>query len=245
MAPQSSIARFCSAQPGTLFTILILATVWSIDTSRFVLAGCALAAATMVRYEAAGAVGMLVFMRTLGSFPKLVRRLPEALAPVCRLPLVVIVPSLVTVGAWLLAHRVTDGTWFGFLHELYRYARVQRETFHKDLWADLLWFPVTQPLYLFGLTLPLFVLGIRKAWRTGFIVPLGIYLFLLGSYTFKGALGSGRYYESLTPFVCISTAYGASMLGARRRLATRLAVVAAFVHVVWLLLLTGRWTFHA
>ena len=48
-------------------------------------------------------------------------------------------------------------------------------------------------------------------------MPLGIYLFLLVSYTFKGALGSARYYESLTPFVCISAAYGASVIGERWR----------------------------
>ena len=75
-------------------------------------------------------------------------------------------------------------------------------------------------------------------------MPLGIYLFLLVSYTFKGALGSARYYESLTPFVCISAAYGASVIGERWRLALPLAFAAAFAHVVWLLVLIGRWTFH-
>lgn len=233
-----------SAQQETLFTILVLATVWSIDTGRFALGGGMLALAAMVRYEAWGAVGLLVGLRAVGFVPALVRRLPAPLAGVCRLPLAVVVPPLLAVLGWLLAHRVADGTWLGFLRELYRYAHVQRESFHEDQWTDLLWFPVMQPYYLFGLTLPLFVLGARRAWRSGLVVPLGIYVFLLMSYTFKGALGSGRYYESLTPFVCICAAYGASVVGERWRPTLPLAFGAAFVHVVRLLVVTGRWTFH-
>jgi hypothetical protein len=63
----------------------------------------------------------------------------------------------------------------------------------------------------------------------------------LSSYTFKGALGSARYYESLTPFVCISAAYGASTLGARWRPAMPLAV-ATVLALVWPLV-AGTWTF--
>jgi hypothetical protein len=189
-------------------------------------------------------MGLLAGLRVVGAVPPLLKRLPEPLARLCRLPVVVFVPSLLAVGGWLLAHRVADGTWLGFLHELYRYTHIQRDSFHQDRWTELLWFPVTEPYYLFGLTLPLFLVGARRAWRTGFLVPVGIYLFLLVSYLFKGALGSARYYESLTPYVCISAAYGMSRLGERWRTAQPLAFAAALVHVVWLLVLTGRWTFH-
>jgi Dolichyl-phosphate-mannose-protein mannosyltransferase len=229
-----------SAQPGTMFTILVLLTAWSIDSARFTSAGVLLAAAAMVRYEACGAIGLLVGLRLLGFFPSLVNRLPTAMARLSRLPFVVVGPSVATVAVWLLAHRVADGNWFGFLRELYRYARMQRETYHQGL----LFFPLVQPYYLFGLTLPLFALGTRRAWRSGFVVPAGIYAFLLVSYTFKGALGSGRYYESLTPFVCISAAYGVSMIGALWRPVMPLAFAAALSDVVWLLLRNGRWTFH-
>lgn len=235
-----------SAQPATLFAILVLGTAWAIDTNHFVVAGGTLAVATMVRYEAAGAVGLLVCLRVIGCFPNLVHRLPRTLACACRLPVVVVLPSVVAIGGWLLAHRITEGTWFGFLHELYRYAHVQRQTFqHGDSWTDFLYFPVLQPYYVFGLMLPFFFIGLHRAWRVGSFVPLGIYLFLLASYTFKGALGSARYYESLTPFVCISAAYGAATLGARWRPAVPLAVATVFVHVVWLLVVAGKWTFHA
>jgi len=233
-----------SAQQETVFTILVLGAVWSIDTRRFALGGGLLAVAAMVRYEACGAIALLAGLRALGFIPPLVRRLPAPLARACRLPLVVVLPGLAAIGGWLLAHRVADGTWLGFLRELYRYTHVQRESFHEDRWTDLIWFPVMQPYYLFGLTLPLFLLGVRRAWRDGFVVPVGIYLFLLASYTFKCALGSGRYYESLTPFVCVSAAYGASVIGERWRAALPVAYGAAFAHVVRLLALSGGWMFH-
>ncbi len=234
-----------SAQPGTLFAILVLVAVWSIDAGRFAAAGWALAAAVMVRYEAAGAIGLLAALRVVGCWPRLVEHLPADLRRLARLPSVVVVPSIVTVLAWLFAHRVADGTWLGFVREIYRVTHAQRATyFHQDVWTDFLFFPVVQPYYLFGLTIPLFLLGVRPAWRVGFIVPLGIYVFLLGSYTCKGVLASGRYYESLTPFLCIAAVRGAVVVGQRWRPATLLAFGAAFYHVVRLLLQTGRWTFH-
>jgi hypothetical protein len=233
-----------SAQQETLFTILVLGAAWSVDAGRFALGGSLLAAATMVRYEACGAVGVLAGLRVLGLFPGISRRLPPALARACRVPAVVFVPSILAMAAWLLAHRIADGTWMGFLVELYRYTRLQRQSFHQDGWTDLLWFPVLQPYYIFGLTLPLFFLGIRRAWRVGFTVPLGIWLFLVVSYTFKGVLGSGRYYESLTPFECLAAAYGVAVLGERRRWAQPVAFAAALAHVTWLLLRAGRWAFH-
>ncbi len=234
-----------SAQPGTLFAVLVLVTVWSIDRQRFALGGAALAAAVMVRYEAAGAIALLLCLRLLGCFPAMTRRLPRTVAAACALPLALVVPPVAAVGAWLFAHRVADGTWLGFVRELYRCTREQRQIFvHGDPWTDFIYFPIVQPYHLFGRTLPLFLLGIRRAWRTGFVVPLGIYLFLLGSYTFKGALASDRYYESLTPFLCLAAAHGAFVLGERWRPATVLAYGAALAHVVRLLLQTGRWTFH-
>ncbi|MGO8995897.1 MAG: hypothetical protein ACLQVI_21500, partial [Polyangiaceae bacterium] len=234
-----------SAQQGTLFAILVLSTVWSIDTGRFAIGGVALAVAVMVRYEAAGAIALLAGLRLAGCFAPIARRVPAPLADLCRAPLALVAPPVLAVLAWLIAHRVADGSWFGFLHEIVRYTHAQRQTyFHQDPWTDFLFFPVVQPYYLFGLTLPLFLLGIRRAWRSGFVVPLGIYLFLLSSYMFKDVLASGRYYESLTPYLCIAAAHGAVVVGERWRPATVLAFGAAFVHVVRLLMLNGRWTFH-
>jgi hypothetical protein len=233
-----------SAEPGTFFALLVLSSVWAIDGGRFWLGGCLLAMATMVRFEAWGALGVLVGLRGLGLFPKLVARLPAPLQRACALPLEVVIPPLLATGAWFLAHRVADGSWFGFLRELYRYTHVQREQFHQGTLHDLIWFPVVEPWFLFGVTIPLLFIGLYRAFRVGFVVPLGIYGFLLGSYLFKGALASARYYESLAPFVCISAAYGVCLLGQRWRYALPVAFALSFAHVLRLLMLVGVWTFH-
>jgi hypothetical protein len=233
-----------SAQQATLFATLVVLGAWGIDSRRFPVAGAALACATLVRYEAWGAVALLAGLRLVGLAPRVVKRLPPGLARVCSMPSVVVVSPVVAIAGWLVAHRVADGTWLGFLRELYRFTHLQRQSYEQGFWKDLLWFPVEEPWFLFGLTLPLVLVGVRRAWRDGFVVPLGIYLFLLASYAGKGALGSARYYESLAPFVCIAAAHGASALGERWRPATALASLAALVHVLRLLVQTGRWTFH-
>jgi hypothetical protein len=203
-----------SAQQETLFTILVLGAVWSLDRERPLLAGMLLALASLVRYEAWGAVVLIIALRAVGSVPSITRRLPDRVRRACRLSVAVVLPSLVAVGLWLLAHKLREGQWFGFLRELYRYSHAQRETFRRD-W---LWFPVTQPLYVFGSVMALlFLAGLTRAWRPSYAIPLGIHLFLVGAFVFKGALGSARYYESLMPFVALSAAHGACTVGARWR----------------------------
>lgn len=213
-----------SAQQETLFVLLVVGAVWSIDTRRFAMAGAMLAFASLVRYEAWGAVALICAARLTG------HRSARA-----HFPLVVFVPSIVAIGAWLLAHRLSDGQWFGFLRELYRYTHVQRESMHREARADLLWFPIQQPLFVFGwMVALLFFAGIRRAWRTSWVLPLGIYLFLLGAYAFKGALGSSRYYESLVPFVAIAAACGVERVSASRRWVIASTFAVAFAQLVML-----------
>jgi hypothetical protein len=65
-----------SAQQETLFSLLVLGTVWSIERRRFMLSGALLAFAAMIRYEAWGAVAMLVAAYAIGRIPPLSKRLP-------------------------------------------------------------------------------------------------------------------------------------------------------------------------
>jgi hypothetical protein len=207
-----------SAQQETLFTILVLGTAWSIDEDRYGLAGALLAVASMVRYEAWGAVVLLIGLRVVGLVPAIAKRMPVSLARAARLPLVVVVPSLVAIGGWFLAHRLQGASWFGSLRELYRYAHVQRGTFVHDTVEDLLWFPVKQPLFMFGwIVVALFFAGLRRVARPSWVVPLGVYAFLIGAYSLKATLGSARYYESVTPFVALAAAYSACAIGERHR----------------------------
>jgi hypothetical protein len=228
-----------SAQQETLFTLLVLGAVWSIDEGRFVLAGAILALASLIRYETWGAVVLLLALRAAGGVPAITARLPARIARACRWPLVISVPSVVAVGAWLFAHKLREGAWFGFLRELYRYSHVQRDALHRGV----LWFPVEQPLFVFGsIVAVLFFAGLRRAWRPSHVVPLGIYLFLVGAYVFKGALGSARYYESLTPFVALSAAHGACWLGERWRWLAPAVFLAASLQLTSLSAQLFLWT---
>ena len=126
-----------SAQQETLFTILVLSTVWSIDSGRF---------AARRRPPRGRHDGALRGVRApsacssacapVGVFPALVRRLPAPLARACRAAARRRRPAIVAIVGWFLAHRLADGTWLGFLRELYRYTHVQRESFHQDRWTD-------------------------------------------------------------------------------------------------------------
>ena len=214
-----------SAQQETLFTLLVVGAVWAVDARRFALGGGLLAFAALVRYEAWGAVGLLVGLRVAGQIPSLVRRAPPRLAGAFRLPLAVTVPSVLAIGAFLFAHERREGQWLGVLRDLYRYTHAQSDVLQRPL----AWFPLEQPLFVFGsIGALLFVAGARRAWRPSHTIPLGIYLFLLVAYSFGGALDSARYYESLTPFVALAAAHGVEVVSQRWRwLAPALFAVAS------------------
>lgn len=204
-----------SAQQETLFSILVLACAWAIEARRFFSAGLLLAIAAMVRYEAWGAVGVIAALGAAECWPALAKRLPRfARAP--KELLIVAAPALLAIFVWLTIQRVASGKWFSTLHELFRFTKNQRAVLSHGAWMDVFWFPVILPLFLFGLALPLALLGLERAWNTGFVVPAGILGFLILSYASKGSLGSGRYFESLAPFVCLCAAEGIVRLSERR-----------------------------
>jgi hypothetical protein len=72
--------------------------------------------------------------------------------------------------------------------------------------------------------------------------PLGIYLFLVGAYVCKGALGSARYYESLAPFTALAAAHGACALGARWRWLAPALVTASALQCAGLSMQLFLWT---
>ncbi|MGC4087910.1 MAG: hypothetical protein QM756_08440 [Polyangiaceae bacterium] len=204
-----------SAQQETLFTLIVLGCAWAIDAGRFWLGGALLAAAALVRYEAWGAVALLTGLACIGLVPAVARRLPSfARGP--RELLRVALPALAAVFGWILLHRVVTGKWFGFLRELYRFTKGQRAALSHGAWMDALWFPLLLPLFLFGLALPFALFGLRRAVRRGWLVPAGIALFLSLSYASKGSLGSGRYFDSLAPFVCLAAGEGIARIVERR-----------------------------
>jgi len=218
-----------SAQQEALFALLVLSGAWCIDRRRFVVAGLLVAAACLVRYEAWGAFGLLAAQALLSRlFPRV---LPRAFRE--PLPVWLLAPPAAAIVGFVLWHRAVDGRFFAFLEELYRYTHAQRGVLSRGPLFDALYFPVLLPLLLFGPAVVLAAFGIRDACRPGWILPLGIYLFLLASYAGKGSLAGGRYYGSLAPFVCWAMAEGA------RRVTSRRAALASSLVLVSLLATTG------
>lgn len=218
-----------SAQQEALFALLVLSGASCIDRQRFVAAGALVAAACLVRYEAWGAFGLLSAQALLS------RLVPRWLPPAFRdrLPLHLLAPPAVAILGFVLWHRAVDGRFLAFLEELYRYTHAQRGVLSHGALFDALYFPVLQPLLLFGPAVVLVAFGVRDACRPGWILPLGIYLFLLASYAGKGSLGGARYYGALAPFVCWAMAAGA------RRVAPRHRTLAASLVLASLLATTG------
>ena len=218
-----------SAQQEALFALLVLSSAWCIDRRRTLAASALLAAACLVRYEAWGAFGLLVAQTLLS------RRFPRLLPRPFRepLPLALLALPAAAILGFVLWHRAVDGRFFAFLEELYRYTHAQRGTLSRGPVFDTLYFPVLLPLLLFGPAVILAVLGAPGACRPGWILPMGIYLFLLASYLGKGSLGGGRYYGSLAPFVCWAIAEGA------RRVATRRFALASWLVLFSLVATTG------
>ena len=173
-----------------------------------------LAVCSLIRYEIWGGLALVAGLQVLGAIPAVARRLPGALGRASRWPLVVTVPAILAIAGWILAHKLAEGTWFGFLRELCRYTSAQRAMYQRGP----LWFPVRQPLFVFGwIVCVLFFAGLPRILRPSLLLPLGLYAFLVAAYELRGALGSARYYESLTPFVALAAAEGVYTIGSRWR----------------------------
>ena len=203
-----------SAQQEALFSLLIVLAAWAIDRRRWMAASTLVALACLIRYEAWGAAGLLMAQ-------PIAARLTKRMSP---LPLrVAILPALVIAG-WLLVHRFYEGAWFVFLAGLVQYTHAQRDVLSQGPVMEALWFPVLVPLFTMGPAVLLAPLGVRRALSAGWVVPIGVYSFLLASYLGKGALGGARYYGSITPFLCIAIAVALESLPWQRCLRLGVAI---------------------
>lgn len=185
-----------SAQQEALFSLLVVLSAWAIDRERWLAASGLVALACLIRYEAWGAAGLLMAQ-------PIAARVTKRFAP---LPWRVAVLPVIAVAGWLIVHRLYEGAWFVFLAGLVRYTHAQRDVLSQGPVMEALWFPILVPLLTLGPAVLLAPFGVRRALSRGWIVPLGIYAFLLMSYLGKGALGGPRYYGSIVPFFCVAIA---------------------------------------
>lgn len=228
-----------SAQQETVFALLVLAAVWSLDRRRAALAGGLLAGACLVRYEAWGGVAALAAWI---AWRALRRRERPGLASVA-------LPAL-AVAAWLTARHRVDGEWLLFLRQTREFAGGVRGTSGLSPLLDASWFPVVLPFAVLGPALVLVPVGLRRAWRPSFVVPAGILAFLFASYAGRGALGLARYYTALVPFACVALAEGALVVAARwkkppRKVAAIAVALLGLTTAAHLRVLVGRSTARA
>jgi len=207
-----------SAQQESLFSTCILVAAWAIDARRYRSAGLLLAAACLIRYEAWGAAGLVLAQSVLLRISKRFRLTPEWLRSMEPLSIAVAIPPAIAIAGWVLVHRWVDGAWFVFLDELYRYTHAQRQVLSHGLVMEALWFPVLLPLLYFGPLVLLAPFGLKTALQPGWILPIGIYGFLIVSYLGGGVLGGQRYYGSLAAFICIAMAHGIDQFAQHPRL---------------------------
>lgn len=183
-----------SAQAETWFTLLVVASAWSLERRRPWLAGAALAGACLVRYEAWGALPALALHRMIR------KKEGPGLAAF-------LVPSAVVAG-WIVLRRIADGEWLLFVRETARFAAGVRAAQGFSPLVDGLLLPLALPPLVLGPAVVLVPLGLRRSIRAGWAVPAGILAFLLASYLGRGALGLERYLTALVPFACVAVADG-------------------------------------
>jgi hypothetical protein len=193
-----------SAQAETWFTLLVLAAAWAVERRRSWLAGVALAAACLVRYEAWGAVPALALL----CWRAVVRREKGPGAAAILLP-------AAAIAAWIALRRYADGEWLTFFWATRSFADGWRASRGRSPLVDGLLIPLGLPPLVMGPVIALFPLGIRRSIREGWAVPAGVLGFLALSYLGRSAIGLERYLTALTPFACVAVADGVRSLPKR------------------------------
>jgi hypothetical protein len=204
-----------SAQPETLFSVLLVAVLYEGSRGHDAAAGAFLALACLVRYEAWGGALALAFGWALS-------RLRGLKAPPF---LLVAIPSLV-VGAYVVFRFWTDGTLLLFFRGTHA---ITTEQVGRTAWTfrEIISFPIVLPFIVFGPALALVPLGWRAAFRgQGSLLPAGLAGFLLLSYYVGAAHAGERYLVSLVPFACAAIGFGIVDVGRRIRRPQLAAIVA-------------------
>ncbi|MCC6525099.1 MAG: hypothetical protein IT373_20760 [Polyangiaceae bacterium] len=222
-----------SAQPEAPFAWLLLGATVALARGRGVLAGVLLALASLVRYEAWGAVGCLVAWA-------LVARLRRRPGP----PLVAGLVPLGAIVLWIALRRVGDGSWLWFVAHTRDFAGGIRDASPLPGWVDTWLLPLWIAWRAFGPSVVLVPLGLARALRAlravpvPWLVPGGAFLFLTAGYLGGGVLALPRYLTAFTPFACVAMAEAALALGRSGR---RAQLVAAGGLLVALGAMTAFW----
>ncbi|HEU4582945.1 MAG TPA: hypothetical protein VFS67_32020, partial [Polyangiaceae bacterium] len=190
-----------TAQPESLFALLLLGTALLLARERFAWAAVVLCAAVLLRYEAwavAAAVGALLSWRWRKG------------APSSRGALACLVAPGLSVLLWALLRRLGGEQWFGFLRQNQSFAEAARARAPELGWSEIARGLEAAPLWAWSLGLLALLCGLRRTWRltSGWFVlpPLSIAAFLALGWLTRSHLGLTRHWVCLVPFAALGAA---------------------------------------
>jgi hypothetical protein len=209
-----------TGQPEPLFALLVLGVAITYQERRYGAAAAMLGLAAGLRYEAWAAVGTVAGLALVEPWWRRHRGL-AAERDAWRSWIVVGVPVAVVV-AWATLRRPFDGRWFGFLRETRQFASgAMHQTSALDgglsrLVSDALYYPVSVPIRVLGLALPLVPLGVVRTVRQQggrfVLVLLSTLGFITLTWVMRSSLGLDRHFVVVVALYATFAAQGASTL---------------------------------
>lgn len=223
-----------SAEPESLFCVLLLVSAFCIERQQHLLASVPLAFAVLLRFEAWAVLPAFLLASVLTSAPSepWARR-------VLRGALAVLLPGL-TIVAYVLVHRAAyDGRWLVFLTENHAFVREARSHAIPGVgpqpswfwYAAILPFRTAGPVVLFAL------LGlwrfVRRAPLTYRVVGPWLLAFVTVGWVREQHLGLDRHFFAVVPFYAVAMAEGVLLV--LERMPARAAKLAWLVPVALML----------
>jgi hypothetical protein len=214
-----------AGEPEPLFLALLLAACLAVERGRTILAGLALAAACLLRYEAWAVLPAFALAASLRG-----RRSRRWIAEAWT----VAIPALV-IGAWIVLHERGTGEWLQFLRVNRDFARAARATAIPGVGPEptLAWYPITLPYRNLGAAVLLAAPGLYWFFRHAPLTHRAVGPALLGFVTYgwvrQQHLGLDRHLFAVVPFYSTAVAGGlAQLVDLAARLAPRAARFWAF-----------------
>lgn len=197
-----------TAQPESLFALLLLLFIISVSKRKYILSSIILTFACMLRYEA--------WVIILISFILYLADLRKDKKVFCKKTLNFLLPGLAIL-IWAFLREPFDGKLFGFLFQTQQFASdalQQRNSFQggivKVVW-DFIHYPIIIPFLFSGINLVFIPFGIKRCAKENkwlLYSGLGILIFITLSWMMKSNLGLNRHFVALIPLYSVLTAYG-------------------------------------
>lgn len=197
-----------TAQPESLFALLLLLFIITVSKDKYFLSSIVLTFASMLRYEA----WVIIFI----SFILYLTDLRKDKKVFSKKTLNFIMPGLAII-IWAFLREPFDGKLFGFLFQTQQFASdalQEKNSFQggivKIVW-DFIHYPIIVPFLFSGINLVFIPFGIKRCtvqnkWLL--YTGLGILIFITLSWMMKSNLGLNRHFVTLIPLYSVLTAYG-------------------------------------